>query len=243
VVGARRASPADRLVLWDIDLTLIQAGPIGRELYAAAFEQATGHPLRSRADMAGRLEPDIFRDTIRAHDLDPGAHSFGRFAEALAAAYSSRFEDLRAQGRALPGAAAALAALAEVPGVVQTALTGNVRSVAIVKLSAFALDDYLDLEIGAYGTDGHIRASLVGLARQRAGAKYGVAFDAAGTVLIGDTPNDVAAGRGGGALVVGVASGRSTEAELQEAGADLVLPDLTDTVALVRAVAAGRRWA
>ena len=240
MVGARRASPADRLVLWDIDLTLIQAGPIGRELYAAAFEQATGHPLRSRADMAGRLEPDIFRDTIRAHDLDPSAHPFARFAEALAAAYSSRSEELRAQGRALPGAAAALTALADVPGVVQTALTGNVRAVAMVKLAAFGLDDHLDLEIGAYGTDGHMRAHLVDLARQRAYAKYGITFDAAGTVIIGDTPHDVAAGHEGGALVVAVATGRSSEAELREAGADLVLPDLTDTAALLRAVAAGR---
>src|SRR5438105_285288 len=95
-------------------------------------------------------------------------------------------------------------------------------------------------ESGAYGTDGHVRAHLVDLARQRAHAKYGITFDAAGTVLIGDTPHDVSAGREGGALVVAVATGRSSEAELREAGADLVLPDLRDMDALLRAVAAGR---
>ena len=78
------------------------------------------------------------------------------------------------------------------------------------------------------------------LARQRAYAKYGITFDAAGTVIIGDTPHDVTAGHEGGALVVAVATGRSSEAELREAGADLVLPDLTDTAAVLRAVAAGR---
>jgi phosphoglycolate phosphatase-like HAD superfamily hydrolase len=187
--------------------------------------------------MAGRLEPDIFRDTIEAHDLDPAAHSFARFAEALAAVYSSRSQDLRAQGRALPGAAAALAALTEVQGVVQTVLTGNLRAVAVVKLAAFGLDRYLDLQIGAYGADDHKRANLVRVAQRRAGARYGVTFDAARTVLIGDTPHDVAAGREGGALVVAVATGRSTETQLREAGAEVVLPDLTRPSALLRAVA------
>jgi phosphoglycolate phosphatase-like HAD superfamily hydrolase len=230
-----------KLVLWDVDLTLVQMGPVGRELYAAAFEQATGCPLRSRRpEMAGRLEPEIFREAVRAHDLDPAAHPFARFAEALAAAYAARSGELRERGRALPGAEAALAALAGTP-VVQTVLTGNVRPVAIVKLAAFGLDRYLDLEVGAYGSDDHRRANLVGVAQQRAGARHGVTFDAAVTVVIGDTPHDVAAGREGGALVVAVATGRSSEAVLREAGADVVLPDLTDTAALLTAVVAGRR--
>jgi phosphoglycolate phosphatase len=229
-----------RLVLWDIDLTLIQAGPIGRELYAAAFQQATGHPMRSRADMAGRLETDIFRDTVEAHDLDPAAYPFPRFADALTAAYSSRSDDLREQGRVLPGAAAALAALADVPGTVQTVLTGNVRTVAIIKLVAFGLDRYVDFEIGAYATDGGVRANLVRVAQQRASAKHGVTFDLGSTVLVGDTLHDVAAGREGGAFVVAVASGRTTGSELVKAGADVVLANLTDTAALLRAVGAGR---
>jgi phosphoglycolate phosphatase-like HAD superfamily hydrolase len=56
-------------------------------------------------------------------------------------------------------------------------------------------------------------------------------------VLIGATPHDVAAGREGGALVVAVATGRSTETQLREAGAEVVLPDLTRPSALLRAVA------
>jgi len=228
-------------VLWDVDLTLVQAGPIGRELYAAAFQQVTGVPMRSRAEMAGRLETDIFRDTVEANDLDPAAYPFPRFAEALAANYAARFDELREQGRALPGAAAALAALAAVPGTVQSVLTANVRAVAIIKLATFGLDGYLDLEIGAYAADDHLRANLVRVAQQRASAKHGRAFDAGSTVLVGDTAHDVVAGRDGGALVVGVASGRTSEAELQDAGADVVLPDLTDTAALLRAVVTGRR--
>jgi phosphoglycolate phosphatase len=235
-----RPPDGGRLVLWDVDLTLIQAGPLGRELYAAAFHQATGHPMRSWAEMAGRLEPEIFRDVVEAHSLDPAAHPFARFAEALAAAYSSRSDELRERGRALPGAEAALAALAGLAGTFQTVVTGNVRTVAIIKLATFGLDRYLDFEIGAYGADDNERANLVRVARERAAAKHGVTFDAGSTVVVGDTPNDVAAGREGGAVVVAVASGRTSEAELVKSGADVVLPDLTDTAALLEAVAVER---
>src|SRR5262249_29839439 len=148
-------------------------------------------------------------------------------------------EELRRQGRALPGAAAALAAIARLPGVVQTVVTGNIPTVARIKLAAFELDRFLDLEVGAYGPDDHVRGNLVGMARRRAGARYGVAFGAGATLLIGDTPHDVTAARDGGARMVAVASGRFSAAQLREAGAPVVLPDLTDVTALLRAVRPG----
>ena len=226
-------------MLWDIVLTLLQVGPLGSELYAAAFQQVTGRPLRLPAQMGGRLDPVIFRDNVEAHDLDPAVHPFPRFADALAAAYTSRSDDLREMGRVLPGAQAALAALADV-GAVQSVLTGNVKAVAIVKLSAFGLDQYVDVEIGAYGADGPVRASLVQVALRRASEKHGRSFDVRQAVLVGDTAHDVAAARGSGASVVAVASGRTTAAELIEAGADVVLPDLEDTAAFLRAIGDGR---
>jgi phosphoglycolate phosphatase-like HAD superfamily hydrolase len=94
----------------------------------------------------------------------------------------------------------------------------------------------MDVEIGAYGLDDAERPPLVKLAQQRAARKYGETFDAATTVLIGDTPNDVRAGHEGGSRVVAVATGSSDEAALRAAGAELVLPDLTDTDAVVQAV-------
>src|SRR5205807_1095592 len=123
--GVRR-----RLILWDIDSTLVEAGPLGRALYGTAFERATCLRMRVQGTTYGRLDPDIYRDTLLAHDLDPAAHPFPAFARALAAAYSARAAELRERGRALPGAAAALAALAARPEAVQTVLTGNLRTVA-----------------------------------------------------------------------------------------------------------------
>ena len=228
-----------RLILWDIDSTLVQAGPLGRDLYASAFERVTGRPMRVQAPTHGRLDPDIFRDTLIANDLDPAAHPFPAFARALAAAYTVGSDRLRREGAALPGAAGALEALARHPQTVQTVLTGNVRPVARVKLAAFGLGRHLDEDIGAYGTDAMARADLVPVAWRRAGAKHRTAFDATTTVLVGDSVHDVAAGRAAGARVVAVATGRDGADDLRAAGADVVLADLGDTSVVLRAIRDG----
>jgi phosphoglycolate phosphatase len=227
-----------RLILWDVDLTLVEVGPFGRQLYAEAFRRVTGRTLGFQSQMAGRLDPDIYRDTLAGHGLDFADHPFARFAEALAAVYEARIEEVRRHGRALPGAAEALEALAAVPGTVQTVLTGNVPAVARAKLTAFGLDRHLDLDIGAFGPDDHVRAALVPLAQRRAGARHGRVFDVHSTVVIGDTAHDVAAARDGGARAIAVATGRTTAGQLRAAGAEVVLPDLVDTAALLRLVTA-----
>jgi phosphoglycolate phosphatase-like HAD superfamily hydrolase len=138
----------------------------------------------------------------------------------------------------LPGASEALAAVTALgPGVVQSVLTGNVPAIAEAKLAAFGLDGYLDLEVGAYGDHHEVRAELVHLARRRARAAYRRDFGGTATVLVGDTPLDVAAALATGARAVGVATGGSTAAELAAARADAVLPDLADTCAVVTAIA------
>ena len=144
-----------------------------------------------------------------------------------------------ARGHALPGAVAALTAVEALGAgaAVQSVLTGNVRPVAEAKLAAFGLDGYLDLAIGAYGEEHEVRAELVHLARDRAAAGYGRDFGGPATVLVGDTPLDVAAAAESGARSVAVATGGSTAAELAAAGADRVLPDLTDTGAFLAALA------
>jgi phosphoglycolate phosphatase len=162
--------------------------------------------------------------------------TLGRFAEALAAGCFAKAPALRQRGRALPGAAAALAALDQVPGVVQSVLTGNFKPVAIIKLATFGLDTHIDFEVGAYGSDDSVRANLVEVARRRANGKHQATFSKRTTVLVGDTPSDVEAGHAGGAFVVAVASGRSGMDELRAAKAEIVLPDLTDPAALVQAI-------
>ncbi|WP_396448927.1 HAD family hydrolase [Actinomadura sp.] len=224
------------LVLWDIDHTLIDAGGVSADIYATVFHRLIGHRPAKVASMAGRTDLAITTDTLRHHDIDPTPALLTSFTTALAEAFASRGHEIASRGRVLPGALAALEALAARPDVIQSALTGNMRQIAAVKLTALALSGYFDLDVGAYGMDGVERPPLVRLAQQRASAKYGDAFTPSNTVLIGDTPHDVRAGHEGGARVVAVATGATPAAALRLSGADLVLEDLTDTPEVIRAV-------
>ena len=181
------------LVLWDIDHTLIETRGVGSQVYAEAFAKVTGHPLRQMPELAGRTEPVIFREALKVNGVDDGEDLYDRFAAEQARGYADHLADLRTRGRALPGAAEALQALAHRDGVVQSVLTGNTRASAEIKLKAFALDGWLDFEIGAYGTDDDTRSNLVAIAHQRAEKAHGQDYEAGQTILIGDTPNDVAA--------------------------------------------------
>jgi phosphoglycolate phosphatase len=229
---------AGLLVLWDIDFTLLNAGGASRQLYQVVFRELFGRDLAETAPMAGRTDRAIVRDTlIMAGISEPGRH-VDAFLAALAG-HAPLFATLVAErGRALPGAAGALAAVAAQgpPGTVQSVLTGNVRPLAEAKLAAFGLTGHLDLEVGAYGDHHEARAELVHLARRLAARAYGPAFSGRATVLIGDTPFDVAAACATGAWPVGVATGGFTAADLTAAGAGAVLPGLTDTAAVLAAV-------
>ncbi|MFF7331572.1 HAD family hydrolase [Streptomyces sp. NPDC090306] len=209
------------LVLWDIDHTLMATRGLGGELWAEAFEQVTGVPLRDQASVTGSTERVILRETARLHDVPYDEGLFTRFADALGAVHVRHAAELRERGHALPGAAAVLAALDE-RGVRQSVVTGNVRGAAEVKLAVFGLDTHLRLSDGAYGEDGETRPDLIRTALQRAG----VSEDQA--VFVGDTPADVAGGREVGVRMVAVATGRTAADDLDDSGADEVLDDLSD---------------
>ncbi|HEU4400290.1 MAG TPA: haloacid dehalogenase-like hydrolase [Actinomycetota bacterium] len=220
-------------MLWDIDGTLVQAGQVGRDIFTEAFLTVFGYApdeVTARAlAMAGRTDHEIALDFLASHRIAGAETHLPAFTEALVAALAAKSAVIRERGCALPGAESALAALGAVPGVVQSLLTGNVEPNALVKLAAFRLDGYLDFEVGGFGSDHRHRPSLVGVARRKAERKYGVAFDGVATVLVGDTPLDVVAGRDGDARVVAVATGHYGVDELVASGADAVLPDLRDT--------------
>ncbi|MBA9002820.1 HAD family hydrolase [Thermomonospora cellulosilytica] len=226
------------LVLWDIDHTLLSIDGLTAEVYATAHRRVTGQNLRALPDMPGKTERAIITETLHLNQITPTEELVDAFADIVAEQYAARIQEIRTRGRTLPGAHAAMQALAAEPQVIQSALTGNMRPIAEMKLAAFGLDEHLDLRVGAYGMDGITRPPLVDLARQRTAAVYGEIVDADHTVLIGDTPLDVKAGHLGGARVVAVATGVSDETALRAAGAELVLADLTDTTAVVEAVLA-----
>ncbi|REF36323.1 phosphoglycolate phosphatase-like HAD superfamily hydrolase [Thermasporomyces composti] len=241
--STRTRTSVSRLVLWDVDHTLIETGGVGREVYRTAFEAVTGRPLARMADVTGATEPALFRQTLRINGLDERLATglFGQFAVHQAAEYVARADELRRRGRVLPGVAQILAALHDDGGTVQTVVTGNTRESARVKLETFGLADLLDLAVGAYGTDSDDRADLVTLARERVAAAYGVEIPVTATTLVGDTRGDVVAGVRAGVWTVGVATGRTPVERLAAAGADVTFDDLSDRERVLRALTGGER--
>lgn len=213
-------------MLWDVDQTLVDVDGLGREAFDLAFLRVFGREPVGRRMLAGRTDRAIALEMIRDNGVPDGD------LEALRAEAERALDELApllpVRGRALAGAAEALAAVVG-RGAAQSLLTGNVRRFAEVKLAAFGLLTHLDLDIGGYGWADAVRARLVDVARAAARSRRGVAFEGRRTVLVGDTPRDVEAALVSGASVLAVATGRYTVAELAAAGAHRVLPDLSDT--------------
>ena len=225
----------DLLVLWDVDYTLLYAAGLGNRLYGDVFKDMFGRDLAVIAPKAGRTDRAILLETLALAGVSsPGAH-VDAFLAALGRRAAALDGSVPAKVRALPGASAAIAALAAA-GARQSVLTGNIRPLAAVKLAAAGLGEHLDLDVGAYGDHHEVRAELVAVARQAARATYGTDFEGQATVLVGDTPLDVAAALATGARAVAVATGSFSAADLAAAGAHAVLPDLADAGLVVQAV-------
>jgi phosphoglycolate phosphatase len=218
------------LILWDIDHTLVTITGVGQEIYARAFTQVIGRPLRHLPDMAGRTEQAIVREALALNGVEP-VQSFDAFYTAIAVTARSMEHQIRERGSTLPGVHEALT-LFEANGAVQSLVTGNLPDVAATKLEAFGLESFIDFEVGGYGDDSSDRAVLVRLAIERAEAKYGHGFKPEHAIVIGDTPHDVKGAHDNGALAVAVATGSSSVDVLTAAGADVVLPSLLEVSVL-----------
>ena len=187
--------------------------------------------------MNGRTDSEIALELFVLNGVEHPEHHLDGFCVALAESLAAKAELIRARGRAYPGARQTLERLAAEPGIVQSVLTGNIEPNAELKLASFSLHEHLDLDVGGYGSDHNVRAELVSAARRKVEQKHGLRFTPAETVVIGDTPLDVAAALAAGARPFGVASGPFGVEELSEAGAEAVFEDLRDPELVVRAIA------
>jgi phosphoglycolate phosphatase len=226
------------LLLWDVDPTLIENSGVSKAVYARAFQVMTGRAPEVQPGTDGRTDHEIVRNLFTANGAVFAAEDETSYQSALIDAMRELHPRLMRDGFALPGVPEVLEAVSQIPGIVQSVLTGNIRPNAEAKLGL--LGDHarvLDLDVGGYGSDDARRPRLVGAAQRKASQKYGVVFGSSSTVLIGDTERDVAAALEGGALIVAVATGVTSQEELRQAGAHVVLPDLADApgfVAIVR---------
>jgi phosphoglycolate phosphatase-like HAD superfamily hydrolase len=221
------------LVLWDIDLTLVDYSGIGRRWYTEALSNVFGIALRQLPEFPGRTERSLTVELLTTHGMAGDEESVQlMFAELIRLAGAAR-PDLSTVGRALPGAAEALAAIGGRSDVVQSLVTGNLPELAGYKLEPFGLDRHVDFEVGGYGSRSLDRHDLVSEAMALASSKYGREFSPPSVVVIGDSPLDMRAGLHHGTVTVGVATGRHSEEQLRQAGAHAVLPSLADTTAVL----------
>lgn len=215
---------------------------MSRDSYAEAFRRVTGRSLVALPQLAGASDSEIFFEALALNEAVPSSSQpedndlLGRYTAALAAAFGARTEQLTTNGRSLPGAREALAAVSRLPNVIQTVITGTIRQNAAAKLHAFDLDRHVDLAIGGYGSDVYPKGTQIVRSLAMATEKYGVQVTAAGAVYVGDSVRDVAAASVADVRCLGIATGRSTISELRDAGADPVLTDLTDTSRVVAAI-------
>jgi phosphoglycolate phosphatase-like HAD superfamily hydrolase len=216
------------LVFWDIDLTLIDARRIGASWFRTALTEATGQQIAEIPSFAGRTDRWITAEMLRRVGHAATDAEIDAVQRAVIALADREHPDIAEVAVELPGVSAALRAIAALPGVVQSLVTGNLAPVAAYKVGAFGLDKYLDLPIGGYGEISEVRADLLGDALAKARAKYGE-FAPDAVFVIGDTPHDIDAALAHKARAIAVATGRYSADELRAAGAHTVLPDLADT--------------
>jgi phosphoglycolate phosphatase len=228
-VKAARLPPVERLILWDIDGTLVRAGPLAGRAFEAAVEAVTGLTATGHGvTYGGKTDPQIAREILGVLDLHHQAdRHIPNILRQLELRVLAGRDELRVTGAVLPGVCSALDAIHR-HGVVQTVLTGNTAVNAACKIDAFELRDWLDLEVGAFGSDDSDRNALVPIAVERAQARYGPVARAK-VWVIGDTPFDAACARAGGVRCLLVATGAAPRETLDGTSAEHVIENLENT--------------
>jgi phosphoglycolate phosphatase len=223
-----------KLVLFDIDGTLVLTGGAGLRAMNRALEGAFG---RTKAldgiPVAGRTDWAILADAVRRF----GRSLDGATLADLEARYVANLaEEIRdpGQGRkgVMPGIPQILETLDRRDDIVVGLLTGNFEGGAQVKLGYFDLWRYF--QFGAFGGDAADRNALVPLAVERARSCGLPEIADSDVIVVGDTPHDVLCAHAAGAVAVGVATGSSSVEDLRAAGAEHVFADFSDTSAFLR---------
>lgn len=215
-----------RLVIFDIDGTIMLNGTVAGRLFVESFTRVVGREPVEGVHFHGNTDRAIFRAMLGGH---------GDF-EALYTDFSTEFtrrmraEYATAEGPyVLAGARELIEALDAHSGAALALGTGNVRDTAYVKLQRFGLHGYFP--VGGFGGDHELRADLIRAALDDARTHYDFDFDPSEAWVIGDTAADVSAARAAGCRVMAVMTGPHREAEL--AGADVIVDGLGPTAARV----------
>jgi len=219
-----------RLVLFDIDGTLLNSGGMGRAAMQRALGLVFGSPGNPSYRYDGKTDKQIVRDVMRLEG-HTDEHIDARM-EKLIELYLDGLREGAKSGkfnvRPLEGVVPLLDALDQRKDVVLGLLTGNVEPGARIKLTAAGIDPDR-FRVNAFGSDHEHRPELPAIAQRRAGETLGLDIAGDRLVVIGDTPADIECGRSLGARAIGVASGHYTVEQLQSHKPYAVFPSLKNT--------------
>jgi phosphoglycolate phosphatase len=216
-----------KLILFDVDGTLLSAGTPGRRVFGDALRAVFG----TSGDLdgfrfEGKLDPIIVTELMREALVDEALIAARRM-EALEI-YLDHLETALAEHKPVlkPGVVPLLDSVRKEPGVVNALLTGNLMRGARIKLEAVGLWD--QFAFGIWGDEAERRVDLGAVALRRAEEMTGIRFAGSECVIVGDSRHDVECGLALGGRVVAVATGKTSEEDLRRAGAHVVLPDFSD---------------
>ena len=232
--GERMTTNGARLILFDIDGTLLSAGRAARDSILAALDSVLGWKGSADGnDFSGKTDPQILRELVE--------ESVGskRFDATLARVLDRYVEELESRLRPdavvpKPGVPELLERLSRQPAIVLGLLTGNIERGARLKLGPPGFNRYFPF--GAFGDDSPDRYCLPAEALSRARERTGRDFPPSSVVVIGDSVHDVGCGRSLGARTIAVATGPTPAEKLAAERPNALFSDFSDVDAATRAI-------
>jgi phosphoglycolate phosphatase-like HAD superfamily hydrolase len=216
-----------KLLLFDVDQTLISTGGAGIRALNRAFQKL--YAVENAMDGIlphGKTDPGIIREIFLSHPVPYLSDGFPTSFTAIVESYLEFLNDeieSTSSYKILPGIEGILNSLSGRSDIAIGLATGNVEAGARIKLERGNLNRYFPF--GGFGSDSENRTELVRHGAERAAAYLGYRPDAGNVFVIGDTPRDIVAGREAGFLTVGVATGKYSKEELKESGATVAISD------------------
>jgi phosphoglycolate phosphatase len=222
-----------KLLLFDIDGTLLLTGRAGEHALRVAFKERFGvDDDLSSISFAGSTDGAIARQMFAPYDIPPTPENIADLFDGYV--HHLALELPRREGTVLPGIVALLEALHGREDCVLGLLTGNIAKGAELKLSHYGVWDFF--EFGAFADDHVDRNKLGPVAHSRAVEKHGSSFEPQDVFVLGDTPRDIDCARAAGFVAVAIATGSYGKDELAAHRPDFLFEDLSDTQGVLKAL-------
>ncbi|MBT8401692.1 MAG: HAD hydrolase-like protein [Rhodothermia bacterium] len=227
--------PARKLILFDIDGTLLTTNGRGREAFRAAIEDTFDRPFDdSQVSFAGKTDQQILGEILQTMGINgaPGGRTWTRALDLYRSLMLARLTSEEVV--VLPGVRELLRRLSEIRHVQLGLLTGNLEDMAYHKLRLASLDAHFPF--GAFGSDHADRYQLPAIAVARAANHVGYGYEGEEVVIVGDTEHDIGCAKASSALAVAVCTGRTSRPELEHFRPHVLLDDLSETDRFLRVI-------